>query len=257
MLTHSKRIVVPVINFLGKKKEYKHFDYDPLMIGGCARSGTTILLSIVSAHPQIFTIPEELGMFNRSLQKNGDIVPERIDRLYRYLLFNKIPSDARLWCEKTPRNVRYIAKIDRYFKGRFKFIHIIRDARDVVLSRHPSEPERYWVAPNRWVRDVSAGLEYFEHPKVLTVFYEKLILDFEKTIKTICEFLEIPVTSEILNWHENTKVTHSRAYFDKVEQLFQNSIGKWKREENKPRVDKVLENSQVKNLLYQLGYLKD
>ncbi|MDZ7725844.1 MAG: sulfotransferase [candidate division KSB1 bacterium] len=257
MLTTVKRLFVPAVNYWGARKETRHFDYPPLLIGGCGRSGTTILLSIVSAHPALFTIPEELGMFNRAVESDdGHIVPGRIDRLYRYILFNRIPSSCRFWCEKTPRNVLYLDKIDRYFGGRFKFIHIIRDARDVVLSQHPSEPERYWVSPERWVRDVSAGLEYDEHPSVLTLYYENLILEFESTVNKICQFLNIPVTEEILNWYKHTQVKQSRAYYEKVEQLFQKSIGKWKQEKHRERVKDVLGYVPAKELLERLGYLQ-
>ena len=31
----------------------------PIVIGGCARSGTTLLLSVLSCHPNVYAIPVE------------------------------------------------------------------------------------------------------------------------------------------------------------------------------------------------------
>ena len=35
----------------------------PLIIGGCGRSGTTLLLSVLSAHPKVLAIPHETEAF--------------------------------------------------------------------------------------------------------------------------------------------------------------------------------------------------
>jgi hypothetical protein len=35
----------------------------PIIIGGCARSGTTLLLSVLSCHPNIYAIPDETYTF--------------------------------------------------------------------------------------------------------------------------------------------------------------------------------------------------
>ncbi len=39
------------------------FPDPPVIIGGCGRSGTTLLLSILASHPAILGVPEELYLF--------------------------------------------------------------------------------------------------------------------------------------------------------------------------------------------------
>ncbi|NIR47629.1 sulfotransferase, partial [candidate division KSB1 bacterium] len=111
----------------------KRFTDCPIILGGCARTGTSLLLSILAAHPRIFAFPTETGVFS-NWQYNGNsnegspkYVPERMDRLYRYILSHVIPKSATHWCEKTPSNVRHIDKILAYFDHKVKFIHLIRD----------------------------------------------------------------------------------------------------------------------------------
>jgi hypothetical protein len=166
-----------------------------------------------------------------------------------------VPGEAKCWCEKSPSNIRRIDDIESYFKGRFKFIHIIRDGRDVIISRHPKDKDSYWVSPERWISDVSAGLSYIDHENVYTMRYEALIMDFENTISDICKFLNVPVSEEILNWHEHATLRENKGYFTEVKELTSSSVGKWKRNENEERVKELTDNPDGIKLLKQLGYL--
>ncbi|PSR05601.1 MAG: hypothetical protein BRD50_00415 [Bacteroidetes bacterium SW_11_45_7] len=159
MLKAYKKPFLPLIVKWGSKVEANQFCDPPVFIGGCGRSGTTLLLSILSAHKDIFACPKELGAFNKiEADENGYRTPKRIDRLYTSLIINQIPRQARRLCEKSPSNVKHIDDIANYYRGNFRFIHIIRDGRDVVLSKHPTAKDRYWVGPQRWVNDVRSGL---------------------------------------------------------------------------------------------------
>lgn len=255
MLKAYKKPFLPLIRYFGKRKAKKHFDQDPIFIGGCGRSGTTLLLSILSAHPQVFACPKELGLFNKVLyDAQGRPAPHRIDRLYRAILTRPMPPQARRFVEKSPSNVKQIAAIDGYFQGRFRFVHIIRDGRDVVLSIHPTDPKRYWVEPERWVNDVKAGLAFRDHPRVLTLFYEDLILNYEACIASICEHCELPLTEEMRNWFAHTTVKKNRAYHEGVSQIHSQSIGKWKKPEFARRVAELLAYPGAQDLLEELGY---
>lgn len=255
MLNILKKPFLPLLTRLGKEVEKRQFSEEPILVGGCGRSGTTLLLSLLSAHPHVFACPKELGLFNHSkVNAEGEVKPKRIDRLYRTLLFNSIPKTAERWCEKSPSNVHHISEIDAYFNGNFKFIHLIRDGRDVVLSVHPTAPDRYWVEPERWVRDVKAGLAYRHHPNVLTIKYENLITDFENTLQTICKFANLPLTDEVLHWHRHAKVRKNSAYFSSVEALHDKSVEKWKEPKAQSRIQKFMNDHEAVRLLEKLGY---
>lgn len=246
-----KEPFLPLIVRLGKRVEKRAFSDPPILIGGCARSGTTLLISILSSHREIFACPRELGLFSQV--KDG--LPERIDRLYRCLLVHSIPSDARRWLEKSPNNVQHIPEIDDYFKGNFKFIHIVRDGRDVVLSVHPTAKGRYWVEPKRWVEDVRAGLAHAHHPNVYLLKYEDLVFHPEASIEGLCEFLEIPLSDEIQNWQANATVRRHNAYPNGLQQIQTSSVQKWKQSKHLKRVEEFLAYPGTEELLTELGYL--
>jgi hypothetical protein len=253
-LNKFKRMVNPVINYLGQKKIDRKFSKEPILIGGCGRSGTTLLLSIIGAHPHVYAIPKETKVFLDWKQKEEGVCPVRTDRIYRHMLAHWISSKADRWCEKTPRNVRYFDEILSYFDQEVKLIHIIRDGRDVMLSKHPLAPDEYWISPERWVRDVKVGLKFKNHPQVLTIKYEDLILSYRETIEEICDFIGEESTEELYSWVDHTNVQDNKAWDGTVKELHTESIGKWQRKENKARVEEVMQHEEVRKLLEELGY---
>jgi len=254
MLNPFKEAFFPVLRFFGKRKMQRVFSEEPILIGGCGRSGTTLLLSVLSAHPAVYAIPNELSVFNYWTKRKYK-EPLRIDRLYREVLFSHIPKQATRFCEKTPRNVRHIPEIMNFFDGHVKFIHIVRDGRDVILSQHPDKKNEYWIKPERWIKDVSAGLAYAEHENVLTIKYEDLVEDYSSTINQICSFLNLEMTEELLNWLEHTKVRDNQAWHNGVSSLHSRSIGKWKQRQNEGIIKSAMANEEFAELLEKLGYI--
>ena len=228
-------------------------------MGGCARSGTTLLLSILSAHPEIYAIPILTDTFClnvHSYKFKKNIPFGLVDLAYFYYkYFNKIPSSYNRWCEKTPMNVRYFDKIIKYFNAKVKIIYIVRDGRDVILSILPEKPNDFQVSPERWISDVSIGLKYINNPNVYTVKYEDLVMNYEETIKKICTFLDIECDYHLLNWHKFTKIRTSRAWSGEIKEIFQDSVGKWKKTKYKERVEELMQKPKAIELLKKLGYL--
>ncbi len=258
MLNRYKVWLNPLLNRLGRWKVEHRFSVPPIILGGCGRSGTTLLLAILGAHPHIYTMPKESKAFLEweKVEEEGMLYrPKRLDRFYRYILSHKIPPQANRWCEKTPRNVLAIDKFIAFFEDDLKFIHLIRDGRDVTLSRHPADPDDYWVTPQRWVQDVRAGLKFKDHPQVLTIKYEELVEAYEEVMKNVCAFLNEEWHDRLLNWTKYTNVKSNRAWFDNVKEVHSQSIGKWKREKNRGRVEQVMENKEFVKLLEELNYM--
>ncbi len=253
----------PVINAIGRRRMTRRFSDSPIIVGGCARTGTSLLVSIFSAHPRIFAIPTETGVFSNwklrpgSTSDNPFYIPQRPDRIHRYVISHAIPKTTTRWCEKTPSNVRHIEKILRYFNGAVKFIHIIRDARDVLTSRHPENPGEYWVSPERWINDTRAGLAFQDHPCILTIKYESLVHNHEETLRRICDFLEEPFDDSFLNWFENSNVRKNRAWFHPLKKLHNQSVEKWKKPEHADRLAEIMGNQAIINLMKQLDYIQN
>lgn len=136
---------------------------------GCPRSGTTLLQSLLTAHPQITSFPEShffrhlipdrnskrywLAIASRQAKPRFEAFLKEIDRenmssylpqfaifQYQYIqaffrILDTITKHQKktIWIEKTPGHVNYIDYIEKQTRG-VKFIHIIRNGADVVAS---------------------------------------------------------------------------------------------------------------------------
>jgi hypothetical protein len=236
----------------------QRFDRPPILIGGCGRSGTTLLLSVLSAHPHIFACPKETGLLCPSGYDdppNFDC-PPRYTEFYRHLLAYPIPDSCRRWCEKTPKNIHYFSQYLRDFEGAVRMIHLVRDGRDVITSRHPTEPEREWTTPQRWVLDVSAGHAMEKDPHVLTIRYEDMVTDLSAVSRRMGDFLDEDFGRINDAWVDQAKVRKARAWGAEVTPIHGKSVGKWKDPKFAPLVEELMSLPQATELLRHYGYLQ-
>lgn len=254
MNTLIKNMVYPQITRIGKKVEKHKFSREPIIIGACPRSGTTLLLSIISSYPRIHAIKNQTYAFTQ--WKNSD--PERIDRLYREFLFHHIAKLANRWCEKTPKNIQYVEEIFSYFGDRVRFINVIRDGRDVITSKHPrNKPDKYWVSSERWINDIKKSFEFSHYKNFLNIRYENLILEFDKEVEKISKFLNESHIPPKKNWIDQTSIKKSKHLKNRIQNIYTSSIGRWKNKEHENIITKFMQNKQAVSLMKKLKYIKD
>ncbi len=238
-------------------KKLLSFKKEPIFIGGCGRSGTTLLLSILAAHSKIYGITPETNIYGYS-RKFKSVFFNSLNnkrKIYYYLLQNNIKNTAHRWCEKTPRNIRYFTTIYKEFNGRVKLIEIVRDGRDVVTSKMPNSNE-YHIPINRWINDVNSGIKQKSEIDFYTIRYEDLVLDHKKTLKGIFKYLDEPFEKDILQFYERSDVIkHSAWENNLVQPIYNLSIGKWKSKEHIGILDKFMNNSEALKLLEYYRYI--
>ena len=95
-----------------------------------------------------------------------------------------------IWGDKTPRYIAHIGLMRSLYPNA-RFIHIIRDPRDYVLSVRKAWGKSMYLAAHNWNETVSRaraaaselGRDYTE------LFYESLLADPENEIRRLCEFV--------------------------------------------------------------------
>jgi len=211
---------------------------------GCDRSGTTLVRAMLDSHPAL-AVPSEsyfpLDLLRRAseFERDGrvdialllaDLRPrvrwqrwELPEDDVRARLTADAPSDIPdairslyaayanhagkpRWADKTPKFVFAIRTLADAFPES-RFVHVIRDGRDVALSR----ADAGWRLRNigtealRWCTHVEAGRaqgaalgdhRYYE------LRYEELVSDPESRMKEVAEFLDLDWDAQMLRYHE-------------------------------------------------------
>jgi len=213
----------------------------PVFIGGCGRSGTTLLGSMLGGHSRCLTIPEAqfiyegIKFYENKNKLNIDEAKEILNFIENHWRFkiwglrinksdiclkasnsyseiiNKIinqygkevnKSNFDLWINHTPENIRYIDTLMKLFPDA-KFIHLVRDGRAVYNSWLSTDwgPNTAIKAAHSWLESISFGLaaeSFLGESLIKRIRYEDLILNSEKTIKDICDFLNIDYQEDML-----------------------------------------------------------
>ena len=256
----------------------------PIFIGGAGRSGTTLLRVMLNAHPHLAGGPEFkvtpaiAELFNNTVADSGIlraymVTPAEVAEHFRALfagIFAKFLEErkARRLVEKTPHNVLAMRSLGLIFPDA-KFIHVIRDGRDVAASlvrqnwtdnagrrlsyvQNIHNAALYWMqVVNRGRHDARAG---HLKDRVLEVRYELVVREPRKTMARILEFLDEPWDDAVLH-HENyyRGIEPLESSMAQVAQpLYTKSVSQW--EKALSRADKEDFKQTAGTLLIELGY---
>jgi hypothetical protein len=229
-----------------------------IFIVGCPRSGTTLLQRLLDAHPEvaIFNQSEFIPRLyeeGRGITADGlvsqelvarvighhkfsrfGIDPEELERLTRAngaLTYARLISlvfdlygegrGKRIVGDKTPRYVRKLPTLHSLWPDA-KFIHLIRDGRDVCLSlldwrkaenavgrfaawhEDPITTGALW-----WARNVGIGREdgrLLGPDLYREMRYEDLVSRPVEACTSLCEFLSVSYDDSMLGFHEGRQL---------------------------------------------------
>jgi hypothetical protein len=213
----------------------------PFFIVGSARSGTTLLRLMLNAHRAVAVPPEsrfitELWRGQKEIEVEDllarlsahkrfeawDLPVEAIrDELnasatadYASVIEAGYKAYARVhgktkWGDKTPRYVEHIPFIAGLWP-KARFIHLIRDGRNVALSYAdvPFGPKNIAQAAQLWATRVERGCtdgRALEPGRYLEIRYEDLVEDAAGEAKDLCEFLDLEFDPGMLDYTERAR----------------------------------------------------
>jgi len=211
----------------------------PVFIVGMPRSGTTLLSTMLDAHPAICIAPEthfftkctvamkdasteareqairllqeEAGVRDMAITKDewhtirsaaGDAP---VDVLCALLKAYAARSGADIWGEKTPDHLIHVPDLMGAFPDA-RVLAITRDPRDVYLSQQPMPWNRDTIVETAWtwrryaVRVQSYRSSYGDRFHDLR--YEDLLRHPERELRCICSFLAVEFNPAMLSFHE-------------------------------------------------------
>jgi hypothetical protein len=199
----------------------------PFFIVASARSGTTMLRLILNQH-SLIAVPPESRFITELWQGSPEVETENfLTRLAAHPRFTawELPIEAvrreledrqrvsyrdaisaaysayasskgkARWGDKTPRYVEHIPFLADLFPDS-RFIHLVRDGRDVALSYADVSfgPKTVSRSAALWAKRVSAGLSQgrpLGPGRYAEIRYEDLVEDPERQLKEVCNFLNV------------------------------------------------------------------
>ncbi|MFC1785493.1 sulfotransferase [Candidatus Neomarinimicrobiota bacterium] len=245
-----------------------------IFIVGVGRSGTSLLQNMLNSHRDIAFIPEiyytRRFLFNRNLYsvyqkdrekfisylKSDKWISRLDDRIFDRLNFeqiNKYSFAEELYQnilsinselnkkyisgDKDPRSIELVGKINKIIPN-IHWIHIIRDPRDVLLSKMKAD----WSKDSTIIKHIFASYVQLifaikwkrMFPNTFTeLYYEDLISNPGATLKTLCASIGIEYDSEMLNYEKSAKILIAKDEYSWKKEVFlpiiQSNQSKWKK----------------------------
>ena len=223
---------------------------------GCARSGTTLLQRMLDNHPDLAVANDThfiLSAIDKAMLDDGNdpiLTAQIVDDTLSYYRFSRLgvneaevraaAENARTYSrfvsnlydvfgslhgkpfagEKTPSYCASIPKLSGLFPDA-KFIHLMRDGRDVALSvlewadrrdrkRGPAKLE-FWeqdplATTALWwswtVRRAMEGADLVGPDLALTLNHHELVVDSEGSMRRVCDFLGLRYSDSMTRYFE-------------------------------------------------------
>ena len=218
---------------------------------GARRSGTNWLQRILTAHPDVATVPSETYLFSIGLQPLwerfhqgvfgspgvgyihmdrpalADALREFCDRVFLPFL-DAAPGTERL-VERTPQHVTSLELIGEIYPDAH-VVHIVRDGRDVARSllSHdwPDAPRTIEAAAEEWRSYVDAGDQAGARLRAYRVVrYEEMLADPKRIVSELYTWLGLETTPEIVE----ATLLESEVPFNVDANSPKVASGKWRR----------------------------
>ena len=187
----------------------------PIIVGGCFRSGTSLVRRLLNAHPRVYCGPEVkffrdfYGDYNndplshlRFMTTARSLLPEsKLLDLFgsAFVALHEqaawLAGKAR-WADKAPENVLYLEDWQRILGDRWQFLHVVRNPLDTLASikeaRFPlSIPEDLEGRIATYLRYTQAGLAFarYQPERSYLLVYERLVSAPEKVVRDLMAWL--------------------------------------------------------------------
>lgn len=225
----------------------------PVFLVGFPRSGTTLMESVLAAHPDITTsderplstpLIEAAGTTEARWKTLLDNLPAQREELqadYWSGWPDGAPQQDQVFIDKLPLNLPFVGLLASVFPSA-RFILALRDPRDCVLSafkqRFGMNPAMYRMlslddAAAYYDAAMSAGvraLDALPDNRVIQVRYEDCVDDLEREARRLIEFLSLEWSDDVLAYRDRAKKREisTPSAPQVVQPIYKSSAGRWR-----------------------------
>ena len=161
----------------------------------------------------------------------------RIDKHYDHeIRFNLVSAeDGQLLLTKRPKDTMYMPQVIDSIP-QTHVIYVVRDPRDVIVSRHGKDKSKYYANMRLWRQMHGYARSMYQSPNFLEVRYEDFVSDPDSIQRKISgKFSWLETTHPFSEYHEYAQVSEkSSKAMHGVRPIAPTSVGLWK--QNLPRI---------------------
>lgn len=173
-------------------------------------------------------------------------------------VFSRVAPGHAVTCTKNPPDIRW-ARLLLPCTRRLWFVCLVRDPRDVIVSRYHSEQvEGYYVNLRLWKQAYRRAMGLRGHPRFIVVRYEELVRDPAAVQAHLMERLPfLTKRADFATFHEGAETSDAyREGMHGLRPLSADTLGAWR--QHKPRVLAQLHlHGEIDGALREQGYESD
>ena len=187
-----------------------------LLILGAARSGTTLLATMLATNSQIGVLFEDLwGGAGRILARRYKgvklCIPNQIELNYYWSILDLILARIPKLNSLPPLFKSAISKYsisDYLLNDDLKLVAILRDVESVTASMQKRTNRTSEEAISEWCRAVEVIYTLYEkhHDRMIVINFNSLVTAPEDTAKALCAFLDIEFEQTMLQAYKHTPI---------------------------------------------------
>jgi len=276
--------------------DFNQGSVSPFFIIGSPRSGTSMLRKMINGHPAL-AIPDASHFYTTfyplrelyyplGVEKNvAALVSDALKSFHIRYWLPAISTDdvlacvteysfsgvfealmwawvktqgKKYWGEETPQHVYFWNEILLDFP-QAKFLHVVRDGRDVALSYRKAQfgPKGFAAAAYRWNHELNIVRELrsvLAGNRLLEIRYEDLLSNTGPVLERVCRFLGVDSHPAMLAINDGGFAGHTTKTVSGYTgaEIFRHNSTKWQREARQREID-IYESIAADNLHYY-GY---
>jgi len=243
------------------------------LLGGHARSGTTLLEQVLDSHPDIISAEETTIFHSDAYAPLGENLPPETTMLaaldgasaqslrqgrqrYCQTMSRCVgrPLEQRLLIDKNPALQVFILAFVRFFPEA-RLIVALRDPRDVVLSCFM---QAHWPLGASSVNYLNLESTCADYSRIMGIWqtlkpllknpwlevrYEDMVADLESVARRTLDFLGVSWNPGVLKFdeHARQKLLRSPTYADVAQPVYKRAQGRWRNYQKylAPHLDKL------------------
>jgi len=180
----------------------------------------------------------------------------KVDKHYDHeVRFNLVSAeDGQLLITKRPKDTMYMpAVIDD--DPEIYVIYVLRDPRDVIVSRHGKDKSMYYSNIRLWRQMHAHAKRMYGHDRFLEIRYEDFVLDPDATQQMIAEkFPWLEKTYNFSEYHEHAQISEkSITAMHSVRPIAPTSVGVWTQHPGRIKGQQLVHGSLTPDLI-ECGY---